>query len=63
MHGHRGGWLEGASLNNSRLDLFYWVVTVVGLLAFVNYLYWAKRYKYRQDPRIVDKSPVDPGSQ
>jgi solute carrier family 15 (peptide/histidine transporter), member 3/4 len=55
-HGHRGGWLEGTSLNNSRLDSFYWVVTVVGLLAFVNYLYWAKRYNYRQDPRIVEES-------
>ncbi|RLM65919.1 protein NRT1/ PTR FAMILY 4.6-like isoform X2 [Panicum miliaceum] len=41
-HGRRGGWLEAASLNNSRLDLFYWVVAVVGLLAFLNYLYWAK---------------------
>jgi solute carrier family 15 (peptide/histidine transporter), member 3/4 len=54
-HGHQVGWLEGTNLNNSRLDLFYWVVTVVGLLAFLNYLYWAKKYVYRQDPRIVDE--------
>ncbi|CAL5031301.1 unnamed protein product [Urochloa decumbens] len=60
--GHHGGWLEGTSLNNSRLDLFYWVVTVVGLLAFLNYLYWAKKYVYRQDPRVVDEPPVDQDS-
>jgi len=57
--GHQGGWLEGTSLNNSRLDLFYWVVTVVGLLAFLNYLYWAKKYVYQQDPRVADESSVD----
>ncbi|KAK3142222.1 hypothetical protein QOZ80_4BG0343810 [Eleusine coracana subsp. coracana] len=62
-HGHRGGWLEGTSLNNSHLDLFYWVVSVVGLLAFLNYLYWAKRYVYRQDPHVVDEPPIDQGSQ
>ncbi|GJN02496.1 hypothetical protein PR202_ga19855 [Eleusine coracana subsp. coracana] len=62
-HGHRGGWLEGTSLNNSHLDLFYWVVSVVGLLAFLNYLYWAKRYVYRQDPHVVDEPPVDQRSQ
>ncbi|CAO2035568.1 unnamed protein product [Urochloa humidicola] len=63
--GHHGGWLEGTSLNNSRLDLFYWAVTVVGLLAFLNYLYWAKKYVYRQNPRVsrvVDEPPVDQDS-
>uniref|UniRef100_A0A0D9W6L0 Major facilitator superfamily (MFS) profile domain-containing protein n=1 Tax=Leersia perrieri TaxID=77586 RepID=A0A0D9W6L0_9ORYZ len=52
-HGHHGGWLEGTTLNNSHLDLFYWVVSVVGLLGFLNYLYWAKKYVYRHDPRIL----------
>ncbi|XP_062185679.1 protein NRT1/ PTR FAMILY 4.3-like isoform X2 [Phragmites australis] len=58
-HGSLGGWLEGTSLNNSHLDLFYWVVTIVGLLAFLNYLYWAKKYVYRHNPRIVDEPSVD----
>ncbi|KAL6903591.1 hypothetical protein ACP4OV_004404 [Aristida adscensionis] len=61
-HGHHGGWLEGTSLNNSRLDLFYWVVSVVGMLAFLNYLYWAKKYVYRHNPRIVDEPSADQGS-
>lgn len=55
-HGHQGGWLEGTNLNNSRLDLFYWAVVVVGLLGFLNYMYWAKKYVYRHDPRIVELS-------
>ncbi|CAM0901527.1 unnamed protein product [Alopecurus aequalis] len=53
-HGQQGGWLEGTSLNNSRLDLFYWVVAVVGLLAFFNYLYWANRYVYRHNQRMAE---------
>ncbi|KAM3368306.1 hypothetical protein ACQJBY_016688 [Aegilops geniculata] len=55
-HGHQGGWLEGTSLNNSHLDLFYWVVAVVGLLGLCNYLYWAKKYVYQHNPRIVETS-------
>jgi hypothetical protein len=60
-HGNQAGWLEATSLNSSSLDLFYWVVAVVGLLAFFNYLFWAKRYVYRHNPRIVvtDEPPVD----
>ena len=61
-HGHHGGWLEGSSLDSSHLDLFYWVVTVVGLLAFLNYLYWAKKYVYQQDPRVADEPSVDQDS-
>ncbi|CAL5026716.1 unnamed protein product [Urochloa decumbens] len=60
--GHHVGWLEGTSLNNSRLDLFYWVVAVVGLLGFLNYLYWAKKYVYQLDPRIIDEPSVDQDS-
>ena len=33
-----GGWLDGASLNASRLDLFYWVLAVLGIVAFFLYL-------------------------
>ncbi|KAL6646574.1 hypothetical protein ACP70R_015651 [Stipagrostis hirtigluma subsp. patula] len=54
--GHGRGWLEGRNLNGTRLDLFYWVVAAVALLGWLNFLYWAKRYRYRHDPRI----PVKP---
>ncbi|XP_024311221.1 protein NRT1/ PTR FAMILY 4.5 isoform X2 [Brachypodium distachyon] len=60
-HGQQGGWLEGSSLNNSHLDLFYWVVAVVGLLGFLNYLYWAKKYVYQHNPRIAEL-PADQDS-
>ncbi|XP_047062230.1 protein NRT1/ PTR FAMILY 4.6-like isoform X2 [Lolium rigidum] len=53
-HGHHGGWLEGTTLNSSHLDLFYWVVAVLGLLGFFNYLYWAKKYVYQHNPHIVE---------
>jgi dipeptide/tripeptide permease len=53
-HGHKGGWLEGTTLNSSHLDLFYWVVAVLGLLGFFNYLYWAKKYVYQHNPHIVE---------
>ncbi|KAM0877957.1 hypothetical protein ACQ4PT_035154 [Festuca glaucescens] len=55
-HGHHGGWLEGTTLNSSHLDLFYWVVAVLGLLGFFNYLYWAKKYVYQHNPHVVETS-------
>ncbi|KAG9447098.1 hypothetical protein H6P81_013226 [Aristolochia fimbriata] len=53
--GHeRGGWLEGNNLNRDHLDRFYWLLSVIGFLGFLNYLYWAKRYVYRQNLLIED---------
>jgi hypothetical protein len=60
--GRKQGWLDGANLNRSKLDSFYWLVCVIELLSFLGYLYWARRYVYRNDQRVVDKdnkSPVD----
>ncbi|MCL7031407.1 hypothetical protein MKW94_006494 [Papaver nudicaule] len=42
------GWLEGKNINRDYIDRFYWLLSVLGFLAFLNYLYWAKRYTYRQ---------------
>ena len=36
--GGHGGWLDGASLNTSRLNLFYWLLAVLGIVAFFLYL-------------------------
>ncbi|XP_068663684.1 protein NRT1/ PTR FAMILY 4.5-like [Aristolochia californica] len=47
----RIGWLEGNNLNKNYLDRFYWLLSVLELLSFLNYLFWAKRYVYRRDPR------------
>ncbi|XP_020245724.1 protein NRT1/ PTR FAMILY 4.5-like isoform X2 [Asparagus officinalis] len=46
------GWLEGDTLNQSRVDLFYWLLFAHGGVTFLIYLYFAKRYVYRCDPRI-----------
>ncbi|KAF8701501.1 hypothetical protein HU200_033525 [Digitaria exilis] len=58
--GRKQGWLDGANLNRSKLDSFYWLVCVLQLVSFMAYLYWARRYVYRNDQRVVekDKSPV-----
>ncbi|KAI7740723.1 hypothetical protein M8C21_011446 [Ambrosia artemisiifolia] len=39
-----GGWLGDNDLNKDRLDLFYWVLAVVSLINFLNYLFWARWY-------------------
>ncbi|KAL6642414.1 hypothetical protein ACP70R_020595 [Stipagrostis hirtigluma subsp. patula] len=46
------GWLDGADLNASRLDLFYWLLAVFGLVSFFLYLLCAWMYTYRHDPRM-----------
>ncbi|XP_077229004.1 protein NRT1/ PTR FAMILY 4.5-like isoform X2 [Tasmannia lanceolata] len=51
-HGEGGiGWLEGNNLNKNYLDRYYWLLSVLGLVGFLNYLYWARRYVYRQHPQ------------
>ncbi|KAF0896845.1 hypothetical protein E2562_029357 [Oryza meyeriana var. granulata] len=48
-----GGWLDGANLNRSKLDRFYWLVCAIELVAFMAYLLFAWRYVYRNDQRVV----------
>ena len=45
-HDHKG-WLSGGNLNKYRLERFYLVLCLLGLVNFLNYLFWACRYKYR----------------
>ncbi|RZC47517.1 hypothetical protein C5167_040471 [Papaver somniferum] len=42
------GWLEGNNINRDYIDRFYWLLSVLGFLGFLNYMYWARRYTYRQ---------------
>uniref|UniRef100_M8C902 Peptide transporter PTR5 n=1 Tax=Aegilops tauschii TaxID=37682 RepID=M8C902_AEGTA len=51
--GGAAGWLDGANLNRSRLDSFYWLVCVPELVSFMVYLFWARRYVYRNDQRVA----------
>ncbi|CAL4911095.1 unnamed protein product [Urochloa decumbens] len=52
-HGGGGGhgWLDGSSLDDSRLDLFYWLLAVLGFVSLFLYLLCAWMYTYRHDPR------------
>lgn len=41
-----GGWLSDNDLNKDKLDLFYWLLAVLSLINFFNYLFWSKWYSY-----------------
>jgi len=53
------GWLDGADLDAGRLDLFYWLLAVFGLVSLVLYLLCAWRYTYRHDPRMQSRMEDD----
>ncbi|XP_057517212.1 protein NRT1/ PTR FAMILY 4.6-like isoform X2 [Amaranthus tricolor] len=40
-------WLKGINLNHYHLERFYWLMCVLSGLNFLNYLFWARNYKYR----------------
>ncbi|KAJ3696741.1 hypothetical protein LUZ61_000446 [Rhynchospora tenuis] len=48
------GWLSNNDLNKDRLDLFYWLLAVLSLLNFFNYLFWARWYS--KDASITERS-------
>ncbi|GLJ39356.1 hypothetical protein SUGI_0803690 [Cryptomeria japonica] len=41
------GWLHGNNLNRNHLNLFYWLLAILNVLNFVNYLFWSSWYKYK----------------
>jgi uncharacterized membrane protein len=49
----KSGWLSNNSLNEDRLDLFYWLLAVLSILNFFNFLFWAKWYSH--DASISEK--------
>ncbi|XP_042489045.1 protein NRT1/ PTR FAMILY 4.5-like [Macadamia integrifolia] len=42
------GWLGGNNLNHNHLDRFYWLLAILGLVGFFNYLFWATKYVHRK---------------
>lgn len=44
--GEENGWLRN-DLNESRLDGFYWILTVINGVNFLVYVWVAKRYRSR----------------
>uniref|UniRef100_A0ACD5X4V0 Uncharacterized protein n=1 Tax=Avena sativa TaxID=4498 RepID=A0ACD5X4V0_AVESA len=49
-----GGWLDGSNLNMGRLDRFYWLLAVLELVSLFIYMFFARRYVYRNNQRAVD---------
>ena len=49
--GHKA-WLTGPNLNHYHLERFYWLMCVLSSINFVQYLFWATRYKYRSTGNI-----------
>lgn len=46
VSGHKP-WLSGRNINHFHLDRFYWLMCVLTGLNFINFLFWAVKYKYR----------------
>ncbi|KAL6207509.1 hypothetical protein ACLB2K_018467 [Fragaria x ananassa] len=49
--GETKGWLRG-TLNKSKLDYFYWILTAINALNFLVYLWVSRRYKGRNGTGI-----------
>ncbi|KAL6905872.1 hypothetical protein ACP4OV_003473 [Aristida adscensionis] len=62
-HGGGGGhgWLDGDTLDASRLDLFYWLLAVFAVVSFLLYLLCAWMYTYRHDPRMMPQVTMEDG--
>ncbi|ONM19297.1 Peptide transporter PTR2 [Zea mays] len=48
-----GGWLDGTNLNKGKLDRFYWLLAVLELVSLLVYVFFASRYVYGNDQRVV----------
>ncbi|KAF8409146.1 hypothetical protein HHK36_005219 [Tetracentron sinense] len=48
-----GGWLAGNNINRGKLNLFYWLLSILSLINFFIYLFCAKMYKYRLQNRVT----------
>ncbi|CAA0836072.1 Protein NRT1/ PTR FAMILY 4.6 [Striga hermonthica] len=42
-----GPWLRGSNLNRYRLERFYWLMCGLSGLNLLQYVFWARRYRYR----------------
>ncbi|CAO2042803.1 unnamed protein product [Urochloa humidicola] len=42
------GWLDGTDFNRTRLDHFFLLLAAFELVALINYIFWASRYRKQQ---------------
>ncbi|OEL23982.1 Protein NRT1/ PTR FAMILY 4.3 [Dichanthelium oligosanthes] len=48
-----GGWLDGTNLNGGKLDRFYGLLAILELVSLFIYMFFAWRYVYRNDQKVV----------
>ncbi|XP_047316338.1 protein NRT1/ PTR FAMILY 4.4-like [Impatiens glandulifera] len=59
----KGGWLSDNDLNKDRLDLFYWLLALLSLFNFFNYLFWSRWYSYNHQSLSPTPLHVQGGSE
>ncbi|KAJ1258579.1 hypothetical protein BS78_10G086400 [Paspalum vaginatum] len=58
-----GGWLDGTNLNRGKLDRFYGLLAVLELISLLMYMFFARRYVYRNDQKaVVDEDNKAPSA-
>ncbi|KAL6660625.1 hypothetical protein ACP70R_001660 [Stipagrostis hirtigluma subsp. patula] len=58
-----GGWLDGTNLNKGKLDRFYGLLAVLELVSLFIYIFFARRYVYRNDQKVVTDEATKPQSE
>lgn len=53
-----GGWIKN-NLNNGRLDYFYWMLAVLGVINFIVFLVFASRHEYKTQNFDWKNEPVE----
>lgn len=52
------GWLAGNNINRNFLNNFYWLLAMLSFINFLNYLFWARRYRYKSETAAVANEKV-----
>ncbi|KAL6875710.1 hypothetical protein ACP4OV_013223 [Aristida adscensionis] len=55
-----GGWLDGTNLNRGKLDRFYGLLAVLELVSLFVYMFFARRYVYRNNQKVVGDEDTKP---
>lgn len=52
-------WLYGRNLNHYHLERFYWLLCILCGLNFLQYLFWASKYRYRSTTRLENQNETN----
>nr|GMC70608.1 protein NRT1/ PTR FAMILY 6.4-like [Ipomoea batatas] len=54
----KGKWLK-SNLNRAKLDNFYWMLAVLGVINFLVFLLFASRHQYKMQPRSISEASAE----